>query len=817
MKLFKEPLNGKYDGVTPATLLPAGSVSDGLNMRKVSALGGWKVRKGCTLHNSTTLGANSILSLHQYTHPLNDDYHFMAQYNGNLHDATNDPPADGTTFGSSISSDLSTTQPGFSCMVNDQFFYADGSVPLTWGGDNPYCTGFKIFRTGSATEIHSYTKRVTDGKTTTYASLRDTATDDLYICAPERLSKISIEVGSTVNSETVAMTLYAMRSGSWTDAVGTDGTISGGATIAQDGDITFAKNAADEMSLIDNQMGYWYKVEFSAALTDGTQITSCKVEYDMCEVTNKWNGVFEYPAAVRQYNDTSKEYANLTGKVTNESTGTYMQMDGHTTSDWIYIKTIEPIIAVGFAVVDGYENTAVIDIDEIDVWDGDSWTSVGTLDDRTLDDSSKTKTLSQSALVSFDRTTVVPCRGSRPHDSVPGYWYRVGTNGTLDNAVDDIRVSSIVVANKPEDLDAVDGVIEFKNRLFMWGEVEYPNRLRYSCVDRPDCFSGSDSGHINQLGDMSKIVAAAHFYHELIIFKANEVWLLEGYSPATFGPAKVCETIGCCSPKTVQVIETGFPSIKTDEPMSIAIWMDTDGIYVFDGRKPKKVSGPVNHFFDTEYSTAIEATKLDNCQSFVDRLKNEYHLIVPYSATQAGFELVYNYVSDEFYPKWTRQIDLVTGLIFRGTDNRYYVYGGSRGGLVMKLEDDTSDKTTSDVDQGINHSIKTRAISAEQGMTTTMRFTFRGVHIEAVARTSPTTKTIACNFFKDLATSGTALTKPDMMDLTNAGYDLVLPKLSASHENCGTFQLEFSVTEDDLELEVHSFLYAVDARGEIDF
>jgi len=155
MKLFKEPFNGKYDGVTPATLLPAGSVADGLNMRKVGKLGGWKARKGCTLHNTTTLGANSILSIHQYTHPMNADYHFMAQYNGNLHDATNDPPAAGTTFGSSISSDLSTTQPGFSCMVNDQFFYADGSAPLTWGGDNPYCVGFKIFRDGTKVDINS--------------------------------------------------------------------------------------------------------------------------------------------------------------------------------------------------------------------------------------------------------------------------------------------------------------------------------------------------------------------------------------------------------------------------------------------------------------------------------------------------------------------------------------------------------------------------------------------------------------------------------------------------------------------------------------
>ena len=118
-KLFKEPFIGKYDGVTSPSLIQPGGISNGLNIRKISPTGGWKVRKGCTLHNTTAVDStNAVKSLHQYTHPISDDYHFIAQCNSLLYDATNDPTNSGTTFGTSLGVTVGTT-PGFSCTVGD--------------------------------------------------------------------------------------------------------------------------------------------------------------------------------------------------------------------------------------------------------------------------------------------------------------------------------------------------------------------------------------------------------------------------------------------------------------------------------------------------------------------------------------------------------------------------------------------------------------------------------------------------------------------------------------------------------------------------
>ena len=126
-EIRKEPFTGKYNGVVPPILMTKGDISGGKNIRKVSEIGGWKGRKGCALHNTTAVDStNSVVSLHQYTNPKQSDYHFLAQCHSLLYDATNDPPAAGTTFGASLGVAVGTS-PGVSCVVGEYWFYADGS------------------------------------------------------------------------------------------------------------------------------------------------------------------------------------------------------------------------------------------------------------------------------------------------------------------------------------------------------------------------------------------------------------------------------------------------------------------------------------------------------------------------------------------------------------------------------------------------------------------------------------------------------------------------------------------------------------------
>jgi len=832
-RIFKEQLNGSYHGVAPATLLGPGGIADGKNMRKVftagewrassgggansPSSGGWKARKGCVMNNTTVIAAASCLSLHQYTHPRNGDYHFIAQCNGSLYDATNDPPAAGTTFaGSALTTLAGTTNPGFSDTIGESWFYADGdSAPVMWGGDNPYCTGFVVYDI-SVTAYVDYTRVVTDNRTDTGAVVVGAATDVYYVCSPCIAKGIVLDLGTAVNTEAVTAVVKSWVGGTWESrTMGTDGTLdtaTGTKTHAKDGTIPWTYHADDTMRVINGIMGYWYQMSWTGALSGSVDVLGCKVLYDPAVLSNKWSGVFEVPAAVRFFDNGTGEYKDYTGELTNESTSQYLQLEARTTSDFIYVKTIEPITGIGFAIASGYEQTGVAQIDHVEYWTGAAWTEIdiAEIDDGTLDVGTDSS-FAQTGIVWWNATGLVVKRRILSFDSTPGYWYRVSWGGTLVGTSSDARLFMISVATFPEVLPAYKGVIEFKNRAFVWPDPEYPNRLRYSSNGRPDCFSGSDSGYTDAFGDMTEIVCTKRFYNELIVWKKNSIWLLEGFSPDTFGSIKIADTVGCDAPKTAQVIETGYPTMHADEPLSVAIWKDTDGIYVLDARKPRKISLPVDQYFNTEFSTAIAANKLTSIQAYIDRLNNEYHLLV-----QSTTELVYNFILDEWYPPWTRRVGgaadyLVCGINLKGTDGRDYSYAGTSAGFVFRLESSTADKDVANADVVIEQRLKVRAISAEQKQSTTLEFTFRRAFIEAKARTSGSVTTY---FYKNMATSGTVLATPAAISLVNTGYSLAIDGVDTSQEACKTFQLEFVETAADVELEIYSFLYLLEIRGE---
>lgn len=819
VNLFKEMFDGKYDGVTSPVLLPVGAVSDGQNVRKVSAAGGWKARKGCTHHNTTAIAAASILSLHRFLHPRSLDYHFLGQCNGSLYDATNDPPASGTTFAAAALTALaSSSVPGFSDMIGETFLYADGdNAPIQWGGDTPYCSGFVVEDDG---EFNSFTKEVTDNRSSTSATLAVVFDDDAYyVCSPCIASAIKLDLGTLNTESTAVLNVEAWRVGAWTAVINiVDGTEAAGCTHGQDGTISWTAGA-DTMKVIAGVMGYWYKVYVGTASMDASvTVVSCQVVYAPAVMTNKWDGVYQFPLAVRFYDVSATEYVNLSGKLTNEATSQYLQLEAAATGDYIYVKTFEPACGFNLGVVDDYENTDAAKFDLIEYWTGAAWATLGTLTDETLDGASDSS-LAQTGTVWWNGTAYTPKRRVMSFDTSPGFWYRISWSAAFGNTAEDIRLFMIAYATQPEAIAEAKGVVEFKNRAFTWGDPEYPNRLRFSAKDKPDCFSGYDSGYTDAFGDMEAIICAVRFYNELLVFKENSVWLLEGYMPSNFGNMRVADTVGLSAAKAVCVVEAGYQGINKDEPKSIVIWPDTDGIYAIDGRKPLKISGPVDHYFNTEFSTAMEAGKIDDCQAFVDPLRNEYHFLIPYSATQAAVELVYNYVNEEWYPPWIRTVGaaadyLVSGLTFRGTDDRYYSYGGGSAGRIYRLENDTSDKTEANADVAITHNVKTRAISVLQKQSTTLDFTFRKAWIEAKARTTPTVKTITTNFYKDMATSGTAIATPAAIALSNSGYNLVVDNIDTNQSRCMTFALQFQAATIDLELEIYSFLYSLEALGE---
>ena len=814
-QLFKEILNGPYNGVSPPTVLPGGSISDGENVRRASRFGGWKPRKGAKLHNVAAIAAAPVLSLHQFTNPIQKDYHFIAQCDGKLWEATNNPPEEGATFGTELANLVSTERPGFSTTVNDYWVYADGDgAPVIWGGDFPSCFGFLATIGTDSTDM---TKEVTDNDPSTFAIIPTAfATSSFYVCASEIASAIRLQfISGQTNSEAATLTVKAWRSGSWVAVTGlSDGTVTAGATLAKDGTISWTEGA-DELRVLGGMAGFWYQFTWSANLSAGIRVWSSCVSFPPTLLTNKWNGVYESPLGVRYYQAATGQYEDYAGKVLINTQAVYMDLASGATTDFIYVKTAEPVRGLGFAIVDETGNTALAVVDSIEVWTGAAWESVSGIIDETLD-TAGTSSFHQTGTIWFDPGALIPRRKLMPFDSLPSFWYRLSWDVAL--SADPIRIYLMTAVVNPEPLGIYDGCIEFKGRLFLWGDRRFPNRLRYSSVIRPDGFSGSDSGYTAPFGDSQSILCCVRFYNELMVIKERSIWLLEGYSPETFGILKLADTIGACSPHAAAVVEAGSPAMKGDETLTVVGIVSHDGLYLIDGRKPRKVGDAVEHFFNVEYSDCIEAEKLKDLQLFVDSTNNEFHIQLPRSATQAAVELIYNHVTHEWYPPWRRRAGgttdyLVCGTELIDTEGRFRTYGGNSSGRVFRLEDGTADSDNAGGDVIIRHSIKTRAIAFDQKMPTTLSFTFLKVILEA--RQQKISGVIQTNFYRNLSVAKFVLDNPHPIELKKAGFSLVTDGLTTNQTDCACFQLEFICETLDLEMELWSFLYSIDLKGEI--
>jgi hypothetical protein len=821
-RLYKESFIAKYDGVIPPTIMPKGSIVDGRNVRKVSLGGGWKVRKGCSAFNTTGVdGTNSILSLHKYRNPRSDDYHFISQCGSKLYNSPEDPPATAdssafTDLGAGASRAVSATTPGFSCTVLESWFYADGSNrPLAFSGLTPYPIGFFAFDASETKDEYiDGTRFVTDKRSDTEALILGAAADYVIVFTNEICEGFVFDLGSGVNSNAVTMTVESWQSGAWSNRSATDGTADTGKTLAVDGTVSWTRSASDEMMYYAGMLAYAYKISWSGALSNTVTVVALTTVQDMDLLSNKNDGIFNNIVGAKFYDASLTEHQEMLGKVGNDSTSMYFDLAAMQTTDFIYIKTPEPACAFFFGIVATYGNQedSQIAATDFQYWDGDSWEDLTDMTDQTLDDAGDTS-FSQSGIVSFDGSAATPYkRRTFEGDHYPGYWYRV----SLDAASSaEVRLYTILYAPYPDTLPTYDGCVEFKGRLFVWGDPEYPNRLRHSSKRSPFCFCGYDSGYTDAFGDMKKVLCAIKFYNELIVFKEDSIWLLEGEDTFSFGVLKITDTVGLASPKSAQVVEIGSPTMHNDEPLSIAIWQDTDGIYVLDGRKPRKVSMPIDHYFNVEYTdTAIEAAKIDSCQAFADRLNNEYHFLIPHSATQDDVELVYNYVLDEWYPPWERRAGgedayIVTGLTFRGTNNRIYVYGGNDNGKIYLLDDkdETADKDDSEDDVAIEHYIKTRSIGADPDKGPIAKFNLRHIWGEFKTRTEGT---VLLNLYVD---QSSVPNDTDNLSLIKTGYGVTMPVAPFSITEVNSFQAYFGMEEIDYEMEIYAIIYELEHIG----
>ncbi len=257
----------------------------------------------------------------------------------------------------------------------------DNGVTVTFGATTGHAVTDIWFFEAHAIDIvpeegEDYTFQVNDKRVDTFAEIDSlgilTEHDALFICTQIPASKITLSfVSSKVSDQTSAMSAHYWKdvSGSygWT-AVGSlsDGTSSGGISLAQDGNITWDSGPTNEAPhYMFGKNGFWYRLTFSAAIGSDVQVRECSYESAYQQIQNIWNGVPQSPAEVmieQAGDDIQKMFKRV-------AAATSINLRKFPAGDYIYIHSIDRI--VGFYIdPGGTPNIISAKVTDLQILDG---------------------------------------------------------------------------------------------------------------------------------------------------------------------------------------------------------------------------------------------------------------------------------------------------------------------------------------------------------------------------------------------------------------------------------------------------------------
>lgn len=104
--------------------------------------------------------------------------------------------------------------------------------------------------------------------------------------------------------------------------------------------------------------------------------------------------------------------------------------------------------------------------------------------------------------------------------------------------------------------------------------------------------TGTDTINVDQNNGQTIVGLRPYSRNELIIFKERSMYKLVGETSTNFTLIKIDESIGCVAIKAAK-------NYRSTASGGIFIWPFRDGLYVYDGTTPKKISSYIQPFWDT--------------------------------------------------------------------------------------------------------------------------------------------------------------------------------------------------------------------------
>jgi len=392
-----------------------------------------------------------------------------------------------------------------------------------------------------------------------------------------------------------------------------DGTASGGATLAQNGDLTWDPPSDEVQTDIQGVPGFAYKFVASAVLDNPTSLTGVTVHAPLAPVRSVWDGFYEFVSGC--YVDDGTDHTDYTAYVNNGVESQFLNLAGVTTTDKILVGFPSRVNKIIFHMAADGKNTGNVSLTSVKYHNSAGVaTTVGTVVDTT---ETGTAMFSQKGYMSWadpgwqnEKMTVIG------GDLTPMYWYEIIVDAALDDPTSVYHIQGVPL---PKDPDPSYGVFAFKRRAWQIAPRNRENQVRFSAQDLPNVWVGRDSGYV-RFGERP-LWAAGPFYNETVLYADTEMWMLQGNSPTNFGRLRLSSKVGISAPKSLIPVEVGVMS--GDNLKTVLTWQFFDGFWMFDGVRISKISAPdIDSFFDPDHEDYINPTYLDQTYGEYDFTNN---------------------------------------------------------------------------------------------------------------------------------------------------------------------------------------------------
>jgi hypothetical protein len=574
------------------TSIPFGGLSQLQNLRNRHP--GFQQRGGQRKLHSTADGTNKVMTLYQFQKTIVSEQHFYAQMSdGDVLEATSQPPTVTVgVFGSEAFSGSAGQIPATWGVMDDVLLHSNGvDQHQLYGGSSSPIEKFYVHKgttVGAVPVIgEDYSDQISIDNATVAVldSLGTFASGDcIFFRAPLPAKSITLTVSAVNGNASVASIYYPKSDGTWAAASGfADGTASGGATLAQNGTISWTMPTDIQSKYLYGSSGWWYQIRLSAALDAEVEVSYVTYDTDWQSIQNVWNGVIQYGVEIQvEGTSTWETYAAGAVDIDELAAGKKIVIGLTDPAEGIYIDPGATPNATGTAIT------------SLKYWNGSSFVTVGTIVDGT-------NGMSNAGWITFPRQDIHPHQfGTSQYQA---YWYELiwDTNITADTVVSILFMPYFDVT----ELGISKAHCVWKDRA-CYSFNRYPAYIYCGQKDSPMVLNGSDYG-ILKAGDgrANSVVNMKRFHNELMVWQEEKgieggcVTLFEGYSPSTFGKLVLSSRIGSMNAKSVAVVDGVLTATATDEAIkTLAFFLSRYGVCVTDGRTISIISDDIRNYFD---------------------------------------------------------------------------------------------------------------------------------------------------------------------------------------------------------------------------